>query len=150
MIWRVRKLPDVREPACLSLTAENVSRRRRAARQLQHDVVVTAVAPRRARVGISGWKYTPWRGVFYPQGLRQASELSFASRAFPTIELNGSFYSLQRPTSYRAWHDATPDDFVFAVKGGRYVTHMKRLRDVKPALANFFASGLLCLGTSWT
>ena len=99
-----------------------------------------------ASIGISGWKYPPWRGVFYPAGLRQAAELSFASRAFPTIELNGSFYSLQRPQSYRAWHDATPDDFVFAVKGGRYITHMKRLRDVKPALANFFASGLLCLG----
>ena len=101
---------------------------------------------RRTRIGISGWKYPPWRGVFYPPGLRQASELSFASRVFPTIELNGSFYSLQRPDSYRSWHDATPDDFIFAVKGGRYITHMKRLRDVKPALANFFASGLLCLG----
>jgi uncharacterized protein YecE (DUF72 family) len=100
----------------------------------------------RARIGISGWKYPPWRGVFYPEGLRQAAELSFASRAFSTIELNGSFYSLQRPQSYRAWHDATPDDFVFAVKGGRYITHMKRLRDVNSALANFFASGLLCLG----
>jgi uncharacterized protein YecE (DUF72 family) len=100
----------------------------------------------RARIGISGWKYAPWRGVFYPLGLRQAAELSFASRAFPSIELNGSFYSLQRPQSYRAWYDATPDDFIFAVKGGRYITHMKRLRDVKPALANFFASGLLCLG----
>ena len=100
----------------------------------------------RTSIGISGWKYPPWRGVFYPPGLRQAAELSFASRAFPTIELNGSFYSLQRPESYRAWHDATPDDFVFAVKGGRYITHMKRLRDVQSALANFFASGLLCLG----
>jgi uncharacterized protein YecE (DUF72 family) len=84
--------------------------------------------------------------VFYPRGLRQADELSFASRQFPTIELNGSFYSLQRPDSYRAWYRATPDDFVFSVKGGRYVTHMKRLRDVQGALANFFASGLLCLG----
>jgi uncharacterized protein YecE (DUF72 family) len=108
--------------------------------------VPVAVAAHRASIGISGWKYPPWRGVFYPEGLRQAAELSFASRVFPTIELNGSFYSLQRPQSYRAWHDATPDDFVFAVKGGRYITHMKRLRDVKPALANFFASGLLCLG----
>ena len=100
----------------------------------------------RARVGISGWKYPPWRGVFYPEGLRQAQELAFASRAFPTIELNGSFYSLQRPQSYRAWYSAVPHDFVFAVKGGRYITHMKRLRDAEPALANFFASGLLCLG----
>lgn len=100
----------------------------------------------RVRVGISGWRYPPWRGVFYPEGLRQKDELSFASRAFPSVELNGSFYSLQRPESYRAWYDATPEDFVFAVKGGRYITHMKRLRDVETALANFFASGLLCLG----
>jgi uncharacterized protein YecE (DUF72 family) len=107
---------------------------------------VECVAAPRVRIGISGWRYPPWRGVFYPQGLRQTQELAFASRAFPTIELNGSFYSLQRPQSYRDWYAAVPDDFVFAVKGGRYITHMKRLRDVKPALANFFASGLLCLG----
>lgn len=100
----------------------------------------------RIRVGISGWRYPPWRGVFYPEGLRQKDELSFASRAFPSVELNGSFYSLQRPESYRAWYDATPEDFVFAVKGGRFITHMKRLRDAETALANFFASGLLCLG----
>ncbi len=98
------------------------------------------------RIGISGWKYPPWRGVFYPPSLRQARELAFASRVFPTIEINGSFYSLQRPQSYRDWYAAVPDDFVFSVKGGRYITHMKRLRDVKPALANFFASGLLLLG----
>ena len=103
-------------------------------------------ASSRVRVGISGWSYPPWRGVFYPVGLRQADELSFASRAFSSIELNGSFYSLMRPESYQAWFSATPEDFVFAVKGGRYITHMKRLRDVKSALANFFASGVLCLG----
>jgi uncharacterized protein YecE (DUF72 family) len=97
------------------------------------------------RIGISGWRYQPWRGVFYPPGLRQADELAFASKAFPTIELNGSFYSLQRPSSYQAWHDAVPDDFVFAIKGSRYVTHMLRLRNSRTALANFFASGLLCL-----
>jgi uncharacterized protein YecE (DUF72 family) len=107
---------------------------------------MTSLASSRVRIGISGWTYPPWRGVFYPPGLRQADELSFASRAFPSIELNGSFYSLQRPQSYRAWYAAAPDDFVFAVKGGRFITHMKRLRDVKIALANFFASGLLCLG----
>jgi uncharacterized protein YecE (DUF72 family) len=107
---------------------------------------MTSLASSRVRIGISGWTYPPWRGVFYPPGLRQADELSFASRAFPSIELNGSFYSLQRPESYRAWYAAVPDDFVFAVKGGRFITHMKRLRDVKTALANFFASGLLCLG----
>lgn len=99
----------------------------------------------RVRVGISGWSYPPWRRIFYPVGLRQADELSFASRAFSSIELNGSFYSLMRPESYQAWFRATPEDFVFAVKGGRYITHMKRLRDAKTALANFFASGVLCL-----
>ena len=100
----------------------------------------------RARIGISGWTYPPWRKIFYPEGLRQADELAFASRAFPTIEINGSFYSLMRPESYRSWYSAVPEDFVFAVKGGRYITHMLRLRSVKTALANFFASGVLCLG----
>jgi uncharacterized protein YecE (DUF72 family) len=99
----------------------------------------------RVRVGISGWNYPHWRGVFYPKGLRQADELRFASREFSTIELNGSFYSLMRPSSYRAWYAAVPDDFVFAIKGGRFITHLKRLRDVETPLANFFASGLLCL-----
>jgi uncharacterized protein YecE (DUF72 family) len=104
------------------------------------------VAAGRVCVGISGWSYPPWRGVFYPQGLRQADELRFASRAFPSIEINGSFYSLMRPDSYRAWYAATPDDFVFSVKGSRYITHMLRLRNAETALANFCASGLLCLG----
>ncbi len=94
------------------------------------------------RIGISGWRYAPWRGVFYPQGLPQRRELEFASRQLRTIEINGSFYSLQRPESYQAWHDETPDDFLFSVKGGRYITHMLRLRGVGGALANFFASGV--------
>jgi len=98
------------------------------------------------RIGISGWRYAPWRGVFYPPGLVQRRELEYAGGCFPTVELNGSFYSLQTPDSYLAWHDATPDDFVFAVKGPRYITHMKRLRDVDQPLANFFASGVLRLG----
>jgi len=92
-----------------------------------------------ARVGISGWRYAPWRGDFYPKGLAQRRELEFASRQLGSIELNGSFYSLQRPESYVAWRDETPSDFVFAVKGGRFVTHMLRLRGVEAALANFFA-----------
>lgn len=99
----------------------------------------------RIRVGISGWRYAPWRGVFYPEGLRQAEELSFAARQFDSIELNGSFYSLQTPASYSTWRDTTPPDFVFAVKGSRYITHMKRLREVETACANFWASGVLCL-----
>jgi uncharacterized protein YecE (DUF72 family) len=97
------------------------------------------------RIGISGWRYQPWRGVFYPASLRQKDELAFASQVFNSIELNGSFYSLQRPSSYQAWHDAVPEDFVFAIKGSRYVTHMLRLQNARTALANFFASGLLCL-----
>jgi uncharacterized protein YecE (DUF72 family) len=94
------------------------------------------------RTGISGWRYPPWRGVFYPSDLAQRRELEFASRHLPTIELNGSFYSLQRPENYQRWYDETPEGFVFSVKGGRYITHMLRLRGVETALANFFASGI--------
>ena len=97
------------------------------------------------RIGISGWNYKPWRGVFYPRDLSHRRELEFASRQFNSIEINGSFYSLQRPSSYRRWYEETPDDFVFAVKGGRFITHMKRLRDIEVPLANFFASGIVCL-----
>jgi uncharacterized protein YecE (DUF72 family) len=99
----------------------------------------------RIRIGISGWRYTPWRGVFYPQDLPQRLELHYASRVLPTIEINGSFYSLQYPESYRQWRDETPADFVFAVKGGRFITHMKKLKDIEAPLANFFASGLFNL-----
>lgn len=99
-----------------------------------------------ARIGISGWRYAPWRGVFYPKGLAQNRELAYAAKRFNTIELNGSFYSLQRPEFYARWRDDTPDDFVFAVKGSRYITHMLRLRNVDTALANFFASGVFELG----
>ncbi|MEX1829702.1 DUF72 domain-containing protein [Luteibacter sp. CQ10] len=97
------------------------------------------------RIGISGWRYAPWRGVFYPKDLVQRDELKFASRRFRTIEINGSFYSLQSPDSYRQWYDDTPRGFVFAVKGPRFITHVKRLRDVDAPLANFFASGVLAL-----
>jgi uncharacterized protein YecE (DUF72 family) len=97
------------------------------------------------RIGISGWRYEPWRGVFYPRDLAQWRELQFASRAFPTIEINGSFYSLQHPASYQTWYEQTPADFVFAIKGGRYITHMLRLRNCERAMANFFASGIFNL-----
>jgi uncharacterized protein YecE (DUF72 family) len=97
-------------------------------------------------VGISGWTYAPWRGVFYPKGLPHKRELEHASRRICSIEINGSFYSLQRPTSYAAWREATPPGFVFSVKGGRFITHMKKLADVEVPLANFFASGVLALG----
>ena len=98
------------------------------------------------RIGISGWRYAPWRGAFYPEGLTQKRELAFASRMLPSVEINGSFYSLQRPSLYAQWHDETPDDFLFAVKGSRFITHMLKLREVRTPLANFFASGVLGLG----
>jgi uncharacterized protein YecE (DUF72 family) len=96
-------------------------------------------------IGISGWRYEPWRGVFYPPGLAQARELDYASRFLPTIEINGSFYSLQRPSSYAAWYDATPPGFVFAVKGNRFLTHMLKLRGIETPLANVLASGVFAL-----
>lgn len=98
------------------------------------------------RVGISGWTYPPWRGEFYPPGLRQKDELAYAAERLSSIEINGSFYSLQRPQSYLDWRDRTPEGFVFALKGGRFITHMKKLADVEQPLANFFASGPLALG----
>lgn len=98
------------------------------------------------RIGTSGWLYPPWRGVFYPKGLAHRRELEYLSREVNSVEINGSFYSLQRPASYQAWFANTPADFLFAVKGSRFVTHMKRLRDVEVPLANFFASGMLALG----
>ncbi|HSE10655.1 MAG TPA: DUF72 domain-containing protein [Nocardioidaceae bacterium] len=100
----------------------------------------------RIRIGISGWNYPGWRGDFYPKGLVQRRELAYAAQRFGSIEINGSFYSLQRPSSYAAWREQTPDDFVFAVKGGRFITHMKKLAGVEAPLANFFASGVLALG----
>jgi uncharacterized protein YecE (DUF72 family) len=94
------------------------------------------------RIGISGWRYTPWRGTFYPKDLPQRRELEFASSRLPTIEINCSFYSLQRPEYYARWYAETPPGFLFSVKGSRYITHMLRLEGVETALANFFASGI--------
>ncbi|WP_310961918.1 DUF72 domain-containing protein [Nocardioides terrisoli] len=98
------------------------------------------------RIGISGWRYAGWRGDFYPSGLVQRQELAYAAEHLTSIEINGSFYSLQLPSSYAAWRAETPSDFVFAVKGGRFITHLKKLVDVETPLANFFASGVLALG----
>ncbi len=100
----------------------------------------------RVRIGISGWKYKGWRGVFYPRDLPQKRELAYAAGIFPSIEINGTFYSLQRPESFAQWASETPDDFVFAVKGSRYLTHLLRLKKIARPLANFFGSGLLRLG----
>jgi uncharacterized protein YecE (DUF72 family) len=101
--------------------------------------------PGTIRIGISGWRYKPWRGSFYPKGLTQKKELSFAAGKFHSIELNGTFYSLQRPESFAAWHAETPPGFQFAVKGSRFITHMRRLTNVEAPLANFFAQGVLRL-----
>lgn len=100
----------------------------------------------RVHIGMAGWVYPDWRGGFYPKGLTQKNELAYASSHVTSIELNGSFYSLQKPSSWTSWRDATPDDFVFSVKAPRFITHIRRLDDVHEPLANFFASGLLALG----
>jgi uncharacterized protein YecE (DUF72 family) len=97
------------------------------------------------RIGTSGWLYPPWRGQFYPPKLPHRRELEYLSSTLNSVEINGTFYSLQRPSSFRSWYEQTPADFTFAVKGPRFVTHMKKLNDVATPLANFFASGVLAL-----
>ncbi|MFC4453891.1 DUF72 domain-containing protein [Deinococcus sonorensis] len=98
------------------------------------------------RIGTSGWAYASWRGPFYPAGLPHRLELTHAAQTFSSLEINASFYRLQSPRTYDRWSAESPDDFVFAVKGSRYITHMRRLRNVEMALANFYASGVLGLG----
>ena len=135
-------LPPSRQPNCrqrASLTPFPASAWTDSARANAHSVAMVT------RVGISGWRYKGWRGSFYPPDLPQRAELSYAAEKLGTIELNGSFYSLQTLTSYRRWYAETPAGFVFAVKGPRFITHVKRLRDIEAPLANFFASGLLAL-----
>lgn len=100
----------------------------------------------KVRVGTSGWSYQEWRGDFYPDDLGSDRELTYAAERFDTLEVNGTFYSLTDPSTCRHWHDSSPADFVFAVKGSRYITHVKRLQDMERPLANFFASGILELG----
>jgi uncharacterized protein YecE (DUF72 family) len=99
------------------------------------------------RIGISGWTYPGWRGKFYPPSLPQRAEMDYAASRFHSIEINGSFYSLQRAASYRSWYERSPRDFVFAIKGSRYITHLKQLNEPEQPLANFFAQGLLELGS---
>jgi uncharacterized protein YecE (DUF72 family) len=97
------------------------------------------------RIGTSGWLYPPWRGVFYPPKLPHRRELAYLSSRLNSVEINGTFYSLQRPASFASWHAQTPASFTFAVKGPRFITHMKKLADAATPLANFFASGVLAL-----
>ncbi len=97
----------------------------------------------RVYVGISGWEYADWQGRFYPDDLPQKERLSYLARQFPTVEINGTFYSLKQPQHFRRYYEQTPKHFRFAVKGGQYITHRKRLSDVRVPLANHFASGVL-------
>lgn len=97
------------------------------------------------RVGISGWTFPEWRGIFYPKNVKQKDELFYTSRALNSIEINGTFYSMQKPHTFVKWYDETPGDFVFAIKAPKYITHERRLKEFETPLANFLASGLLCL-----
>jgi uncharacterized protein YecE (DUF72 family) len=98
------------------------------------------------RIGISGWQYEGWQGTFYPEKLSQKKELEYASRHVNSIELNGSFYSLQKPPSFKKWSDETPDDFIFSIKAPRFITHIRQLRECEAPVANFCAQGILRLG----
>src|SRR4051794_40397833 len=100
----------------------------------------------RVLIGTSGWNYRHWRGPFYPAGLRQKDELAYLAERFPSVEVNGTFYSLTRPTACAAWRAAAPPGFVFAIKGSRYITHMLKLARFEAPLGNFFAQGILRLG----
>jgi uncharacterized protein YecE (DUF72 family) len=95
------------------------------------------------RVGVGGWVYPPWRGVFYPPGLPQARELGYASRQLTTIEINGTFYGPQKPESFRRWHDGVPEDFVFSLKGPRFATHRSDLAGAGPIFERFVSSGIV-------
>ena len=95
---------------------------------------------------MGGWVYPEWRGAFYPPGLPQARELEYASRRLTTIEINGTFYRTQNPASFRRWHDETPEDFVFSLKGPRFATHRPNLAETGPAIDRFLASGIIELG----
>ena len=95
------------------------------------------------RVGLGGWIYEPWRGTFYPDGLTQKQELAFASRKLSAIEINATYHKLQKPESFAKWHDETPDDFIFALKGSRFITNRRVLASAGEAIERFFGSGML-------
>ena len=97
----------------------------------------------RIHIGIGGWTYEPWRGVFYPEGLAQKRELEYASRKLTSIEINGTYYGSQKPESFAKWHDETPEDFVFALKGPRFATNRRVLSDAGESIERFFASGVM-------
>lgn len=98
------------------------------------------------RTGVGGWTYEPWRGLFYPEGLRQADELEYAAAHLGTIEINATYYRLQKPASFAKWRDAAPAGFVFSVKGSRYCTNRKVLAEAGESVAKFVGQGLVELG----
>ena len=100
----------------------------------------------RIRIGVGGWTYEPWRGTFYPDGLAQKRELEFASRKLTAIEINGTYYGSQKPASFIKWHDETPDDFIFSVKGSRFTTNRRVLAEAGESIDRFFNSGVMQLG----
>src|SRR6187551_2844714 len=97
-------------------------------------------------VGVGGWNFAPWRGSFYPKGLVQSQELHYASRQLTSIEINSTFYGLQKPATFRKWRDETPDGFVFSVKAPRFVTLRKNLAESESSVERFLESGVLELG----
>lgn len=105
----------------------------------------TSSHPGRIFVGIGGWTFAPWRGDFYPKGLTQKKELEYASRQVTSIEINGTFYGSQKPESFARWHDETPDDFVFALKGPRFATHRRVLAEAGESIDRFLQSGVTAL-----
>lgn len=104
------------------------------------------MADARIRCGIGGWTFAPWRGTFYPKGLRQADELKYAGEHLGAIEINGTYYGTQKPESLANWRDAVPDDFKFAVKASRYCTNRRDLRETGESIAKFIGQGLVELG----
>ena len=94
-------------------------------------------------IGVGGWTYEPWRGTFYPEGLAQKRELEYASRKLTSIEINGTYYGSQKPASFAKWHDETPGDFVFAVKGPRFATNRRDLAEAASSIERFFTSGVM-------
>lgn len=99
----------------------------------------------RIRIGVGGWVFEPWRASFYPAGLPQKQELGYAASHLSSIEINGTYYGSQKPESFARWHAETPDDFVFALKGSRYITNRRVLAEAGPSLEKFLASGILAL-----
>jgi uncharacterized protein YecE (DUF72 family) len=99
----------------------------------------------RIRIGVGGWTYEPWRGLFYPASVARAKELEYASRKLSSIEVNGTYYGSQKPGSFVKWHDETPDNFVFALKGPRFATNRRVLAEAGQSIERFFSSGVMAL-----